>query len=590
MLTLKRKMHLFSLMLSIVPVLVLGLLSSFLAARSVQEEVIQHHQTALKQIRSQVDSFINQMDQISLFLAANETIVGSLDRGLSIGNVDASVQAMSVIHNIVATSDVPFEVSLILTQFNTVYSSRMGLIRQIDSPLNEIVKQMQRAQLTSLKVSPNTYVNQPDMLIVRSIPINSSSPKGVVVLHLNVNRFHQLIEQTEFFGNRHIILVDDQNQLILSGMKGQGESLSPTSEPFMAAMSFLNHSGEPHEDYIISSVLSAVNSWNYIAISPTKDVYQRADDIRKVTWLLVLIICLIWGLAAVIGLNLILVPLQRLFQKLAIREGGGQETDIVTALDRYMDDMHDTNERLQKRLNEQMPVLKEHFLQQLIRGERSSVESESEIDWHISSKLSGNQFYVGVVDLDRFIAFKQTYNDRDRSLIMFALRKMIEEIVEEHYPALVFTPKQGQVVFIIGVGEATEASGQTIRSIGIEILNKVKLYFQFTVSTAIAEPREGLAQIHYGYEQALSYLEYRWTIGPNAMITSQVIGPSMSLSNKEMVKKERAIVSSVAKGDFESARQHLHLLVQDVSTSLGSSESVRGLFAYLVGELDDLLQ
>jgi hypothetical protein len=100
----------FSLLMSIVPVLLLGMIASYIMARSIQEEVNTNHQIILKQLEVQVDAFMQSLDKTSLALANMQTIQKSLASGISMNNSRASLDMIDSISKLTGNSEVEFEV------------------------------------------------------------------------------------------------------------------------------------------------------------------------------------------------------------------------------------------------------------------------------------------------------------------------------------------------------------------------------------------------------------------------------------------------------------------------------------------------
>ncbi|RKN83777.1 helix-turn-helix domain-containing protein [Paenibacillus ginsengarvi] len=592
----KSKLLAFTIVLSVVPVLLLGGISSYLASVSLQEEVDSHQRTILRTVQMQVDAFVNRMDQMSLSLAANSTLLRAAEFGMSMDMFESSVQTIDLLQNTVGNSDVPIDVALILTRFNSVYSNRFGLIRQIDYPYNEIVKQMMPpTQLFSFKIPPNTYANQKDMLIVRTIPLNASNPKGILLLQLNADRLKELLEQTGSPLNRSLIVVDELGRQIVSE---HTDALRPDTGLESAVLGLMTSPDRlperiSHDDqtYIVSSIRSALNGWTYIALTSTAEMSRKSNNIQLVSIALAVFIAVVWGLAAVIGSNRLFVPLQRLMAKakMAPEEADRSDPDVVVELDRYLNDMSRANEHLLRRLNEQMPTLKEHALQSLIRGEWPTGETERE--WGaFTATLVGKWYAVGIAEVDRPQELKNSYSEHDRSLILYALRKMVEEIGEEFGPVIAFSPKLGQIVFLTAAEEPGPALDKSMLEYGGRIRDNVKLYFRLTVSVAIAEPREGLGRVHESYEEALSYLAHRFTMGPDSLVSRHTAARQPHFPYRQWIRLERSVMSALARSEYGEAMEHVSSLVREASESQREPEAILGLFAHLLGEIDGLLQ
>ena len=82
-LSFKRKLIAYSLLLSIVPVLGMGLFSAYYTLASIQEEVERNHQIVLEQTQYQLDQFIKNLEMTAIGLASNVSVLKSVEVGPS---------------------------------------------------------------------------------------------------------------------------------------------------------------------------------------------------------------------------------------------------------------------------------------------------------------------------------------------------------------------------------------------------------------------------------------------------------------------------------------------------------------------------
>ncbi|MBO9606346.1 MAG: helix-turn-helix domain-containing protein [Paenibacillaceae bacterium] len=590
----RQKLMAFSLVLSIVPVLVLGLISSYLFASSLQKEVDSRQYSDLKHMQTQFDTYVARMDQTSLALASNALVQRAVESGISMNTLDISLPFLDEMKNTVNSTDLPIDVTVILNKFDSVYSQQTGIMRQIDYQFTEIAKLVWSGVNTSYKIPPGTYMKQADLLIVRPVPLNATTPQGLLVVSLKTNRFVELMEQSGSQLSQSLLVFDDTGRLVVSANTGD-----ETPDTTAAIQGALGKSGPlPTElavggkKYLITSVRSTANGWQYVAATSASDIAAEANRIRYISWMIAGAIALIWGAAAIVGSNRLFVPLQRLVAGIAGRDAGGGKPsgDVIHTLDHAMRELKQTNEHLMLRLNEQMPIVKEHALLNLLRGELLASEAVMLEQETRLGPLGAKWFYVGVAEIDQWLDLRTSYNESDRSLIMYALRKMIEEIGEADFPVLGVSPKQGQIVFLVAAGERSNKVDDQVSQFARQIGAQISRYFPFTVSVAIAEAREGFERVHLSFEEAQSRLMLRLALGPNTLIEPGVAAAASTASFKRLIQLERTIVAAIAQGRFGDAADHLRQLTREASASMHSFEAIIGLFAYLIGDIDASLQ
>ncbi|RKN85805.1 AraC family transcriptional regulator [Paenibacillus ginsengarvi] len=594
--TFKRKLYLYSLLLCIVPVLLLGSVSSWLASRMVQDEVDHNHQIILRQIQLQVDHFLQTLDKASIGLANNATIEKSAQVGFSMQQLDTSLDMIDLLQKQRNFSDIPFQISIVYSNFDQVYSNRDGLMQLSQFGYGEIARQL-RASNTGLAVlAPRTYPNQDELLVIRSVPLFiTDKADGFVMLHIPSSELSSFVQSVQLGERRKLLVMNDKGTVVASHDPSEiGRRVnSPELYRYWAGPD--RSASEIKMDgvsYQVSMERSAFNNWTYLALTESSLLTGKAKRIETLTWATAAALMAIWVLIALFGTNRLYNPIQRLTAKFSgDGKGGGQtQRDGLEALDSFIHHVVMTNDRLQHRLDEQLPYLKETVYQQLLRGEMDDREIRDKTE-HYGFPLKGHYFSVCLVDLDEYGRFRETYKDKDRSLLFYALRKMCEELCEQEpeFSCITASPLPGQVAIVIGTDRMDEETVK-VRKLVAPIGDKVRDYFPFTVTVALSVPGKDYRSIADGYQQALELLSYRLLLGHNQFITPGDLKPSVQQSRLTIVRKLKKIVSSIAQGDLDGAAEELRELVRDVPQYVQNSETVLGLFAYLIGELDMLLQ
>ncbi|TMV43208.1 AraC family transcriptional regulator [Paenibacillus mesophilus] len=591
----KRKIFGYMFLLSIVPLLVLGTFSTLNTAKVVQKEVDHNHQIILRQFQYQINDFLKKLESASLQLASNIVIEKSVKTGLASSDLSQTFAAIDTLQKLRTYSDINLDVSLIYTKFQKVFSTKDGYINQADFAYNELVKRTGYKYDRATIIPPNQAQGLNELLVVRPVPtFNEVAPDGVVVIHVQTERLIELFNQAQLGEGRKLLVIDDKGTIVMSqDSRELGSKLTPSSELYsfwQNPESFATAFTLDGIHYNLSSQKSAMNQWTYIALTPTKELSRKSDNIKYVTWSLVGLLALLWLLLSLIGSNRLYHPIQRLLHKFSSDDKPGRgNKDGLEALDSIYQHMAKANERLRSELSEQMPFWKEAFVQQLLRGEMSEADIRGKLEQH-SVPLRGAYFYVCLVDVDEYGRFKQQYLENDRALLLYALRKMVEEIAEESFSCMTASPIPGQVAIIAGVDKANETTDQALEALADEFRSKVRQYFQFTVTVSVSRAKRGYGGIGEACQEALDLLGYRLLMGHDVNISQRVIEPSIRQSSSSLLHGQKKIVMALAKGDLDEANAQLEQMMHIVPQYVHNSETALGLFAYLLGELDYLLQ
>lgn len=586
----RRKLLLYSLVLSILPVLTVGLLSSYFASRSIQREVDQNHQYMLNQMQVQLNQFTKSIHTNSIYIATNLSVEKSVKEGPGIENLSASLEMNETIRRIRSTSPVRFNVSIVYKKFNNyTYSNEFSAQQLAEKRLLTILDKMKPQENEAIIVPANTFDDQPEMLLYRPVPIQSAYTEGVLILHVDPQDILQFVGSMEHGYGTRVLVADEHNRIVISSNRGEmGKSLDGVIRPAKAGKS-----GEVMIEgvgYKVQTEKSATNDWTYIAITPKKELTAQSHRIQLTTWIVIGLQVLLWACIAALGTSRMYVPIQRLTEKLMPRQRQERNRgDGLAMLGDYMEQLADANRQLHNRLNEQFPYLRQGIFQQLLRGEMSERELAIAAG-HANIKLQGEYVFVCVAEADDIAAFQRTYREKDRALIHYALLKMMEETFHGVPFSAVFTPKTGQVVMLVGLDSDDADAKSLLRGRADEARGHVRTYFRFAISVAIGSPLSSFTEIGKGYEEAVALLGHRFILGEDMTIAADDADEGLMRLSRETGETQKRIVHHVFNGNMNESRELLSRLVSELRQAHVKPETAMGLFSYMLGELDYMLQ
>jgi two-component system response regulator YesN len=177
--------------------------------------------------------------------------------------------------------------------------------------------------------------------------------------------------------------------------------------------------------------------------------------------------------------------------------------------------------RLREQLQESLPLLRERFLNRLVRGIAERVEIADRLEL-LNLDLSGPYFEALIVDLDT--------EDADEELMRFGVQKIVEECVEGS-GAVVFRDARENVVVLLQGGSAGEARTAALET-AEAIADRSEGRLSRTVSVGYSEPAEGWSGIPVVYRDARTALAQRMVLGARQVIgIGQVRGAEQQSSS-----------------------------------------------------------
>lgn len=590
----KRKLLIYTLLFSIAPVVIVGMISSYIITVNISEEVERSHQTTLEQIKFQLDQFGANLQLASIYMASNESVQKSIQLGLSNENVTDTLQMTESIRDQRIFSPIRFDVAVLYSNYNHVYSTKDVIDTYSNSIYYQIMQTIRPKYNESFIVTPKTFHNQEDLLLFRPVPLHSYYTSGILVLHVSIEELMQFTNKLHLGYDSKIFIVDHNGRIVLSQNKAEiGTQLTSLTNLYHYWQNPDGFSGTytlDAEKYKLSSMKSGLNNWTYIVMTPMKRLSEKPDHIQNITWVIVAILTFLWVLISFISSRHMYFPIERLLHKFpSVSDPNSDKAmDAIKQLDLYLQRMETSNRDLRRQLDEYLPYLKESMYHRLFWGELSEEEIRRKID-KLDLPVQGTWFYICVIMVDEITSFTKTYQGRDRSLIQYSLRKMAEEIFKDKMPCMTLIPQTGQVAVVIGRHRISKESDQEVYELADSCRIHIKQYFHFTVSVSISRGRQHYSSIHTGYMDALSMLNYRLLMGRDVTIADNKVDLAIKRSGKEMIKLQKEIAFHVAQGRLDEANALLDQMIQQVPQYAQNSETVLGLFSQMLGELSHLM-
>ncbi|MBO9610089.1 MAG: helix-turn-helix domain-containing protein [Paenibacillaceae bacterium] len=592
--TFTRKLMVYSMLLGIVPLLLLGLLSSYMAARNVQQEVNDNHRIILKQIEYQVDAFMKGLEVISVQLANDLAIEKALRYGISMQNLEPSLEMVETINKYRSYSSIAFNVSVINPSYDQAYSNQFGLHALKEYPFYEMIRgSVDTSQLKTIQIPPHTYPNQPELLLIRTIHMNALPSNGMLIMHIDAKQLNELFQSVNLGYKRTMLVIDDQGRIVLSGNQEEiGTRLSSSSDLYRywknggtAASTFTLDRAE----YQLSSQKSAFNNWTYISMTPTGELTRKSDHIRRITWYFAGALIVIWLMIAFFGSRRLTIPLRRITQK--VTQDIRATRNEFQALDDYMDRMVEINRDLNVRLNEQQPHIKDSIILQLLRGELGDEQGVAKIRQY-GLKLTGQWFHVCIVEVDPSGPFMQGSAEPDKVSFMTAFARHTAEICEPHYACATTWIQPGQLAVIVETEETNDVVEDKLLHVCAEIRDKLNALFAVPATIAMSRIYRGYGNMGEAYQEALRLMQYRGMVDNRKTITHKEIMhvAHSRQSSRIFVKWQNTIVDRIAEGEWHAAAREIGAMIDAMPEYVPNTASSMGIFTFLLGGIDHMLQ
>lgn len=587
-LTYPSRLLFYSLLLVIVPIFLLGTISSRLLSQSIQAEVNSNHQVILRQLGDRIDDMLLSLERTSVQLADSPSIKESLKSGLGDEQQQQSQHMINSIMNALTTGPIPFNMTLYYTRFSTMYSSQYGIVRDIEYPYNEIVRTAQARSTSSLVVSLNSDPNTGDMFFVRTVPLHSTDPLGFLIVQLEKDSVRRFLDNLQLSGGRKVMIVDDRGAIVAKQeILGVREQLQPTDELYPFWEADYPYSGTVKLDnisYNVAALPSSVQDWTYIALTPVTELSAKANNILRITWSFIIAMLFVWTVAAAVVARRMYRPIVQIAEKFAHPSEEQRSKDMLHTIDAMLEQMRDRNALLQVELNEYKPYTKEMIVQHLLT-EGSTYKELEMATAEFDLSLEEREFYVAVVQFEQTGLLSRANTEHDWGVLTRRLRRHAEQLGESGaYKAFAVT-MPGHVAILFDVPEQDEGALTVIVSFGDRIRQFAEAELHVPASVAVSNSHIGSAGIAEAYREAVAFLKYKWTLGYQATISVQMVARTEAISLHNLARWKSAAVSSLMRCDAAEAQMYVSRLLNSLPDALRQSEAASGLMSMMISDI-----
>ncbi len=173
-------------------------------------------------------------------------------------------------------------------------------------------------------------------------------------------------------------------------------------------------------------------------------------------------------------------------------------------------------ERLQQRFNENLPFLREHFLNTLIRGNAVS-DLETKLQTY---RIDLSPFKTGVMvcKIDHFRSLRFEVAEAQVQLLMLRIIDVFKELTLQVSNSISFQGYNQEIVTIFNAPAGVEFPIQEMVKLAEKIKDQVLVEVGFEVSIGIGRIYSEIKDIGLAYKEAVKALNYRLVYGDNNVL------------------------------------------------------------------------
>jgi two-component system, response regulator YesN len=206
--------------------------------------------------------------------------------------------------------------------------------------------------------------------------------------------------------------------------------------------------------------------------------------------------------------------------------------------------------RMEKLLEQNIPVLREKFLQELL-GEvcLSPDELNQRMDF---LKISQGQFFLLALELDEYEQFVNTNLEQERQLKKLVIQRISQEIIDGYHNGYILVKENNTFVMLVYYSEI-----MGILDIAESIQKRIGSYLSLSVSIGISLGANGFQDYRKAYNEAVAALRHKFYLGEGSIVYFGDIQIMGNIPFTNGIFENGPIIDCIKVGDLKSALEQI---------------------------------
>ena len=592
----------FVVILSIVPVLIVGIFSFIRSSKIIDEHVANEKQHSVFQIQTNVEQLLKTIDHSVTQFSTSPHIKHALKDPLRSEQFQLYNQLRQEMgHQQTFDTKVGDFVLMSFTQ-NWLLNNH-GLQRLDEETASQMIDTYADSQIASTwileKKQKDLYKSLPSpncdyqVTLVQHIPFTSSTKTGLTLT--NIPTCSLLDLQTVNNENESFIILDDQGQII----SHTDQSLIGEKYKNQDVLQFLTENDEElgqinstldGVEYKITYRTSSYNNWTYLSLVKLTDINKQSRSIGWFTFFICGFIALFSLIVGYLGSKRIYRPVQRI-QEIVLRS---LKTDSeITSKNEFelietqFHNMLKQNDALEETLQSQVSQLKQFFISRLLDGRIHEDELPGKFDY-FGYNFDYSRLSLLAIQIDSLE--ESGYKNKEEDVILLVINNMVEKLIPSTHRLTPIVKNNVQVTILTSNHETDEQHIYYLNNIAESIQQKVKEELNITVSIGVSNPFTTLTLSKTAYKEALEALKYTLKYGIDSVIFFESLERSQSFHTFFPKHIENEMFDAIKIADKEQVDRILEQFVAEVFTKDLNHHQYQIIFIRFLNDLIELMQ
>jgi two-component system response regulator YesN len=542
---------------------IFGTLLYIRSARSLEQQTIEANQNMLIQLNRSADLLLSQVDQYLSRLAL-ETSVSDFMRYYQSKDLLGQNRVNATIDNNLLLSRYINSISIFYFHDNKVYSTNRGVRELKDFPDRALFEAAKRGRLNYNWLPTRSLWDEKSgetikvITIIKPVPLGSFEPEAVIIVNINESFLRE--SMNAIIGNEEleVLVVDEHARFISSNQLASPHALQRQKSNLQRA--FRQKSGYypskiSRKKVIVSFVTSEAFGWKYISIIPYQAIVAKIRFIRNYAIIISFLAVLLGIAVALFFSNRFFQPIRLIAGLLKDEESPSRENDLLKYIETNVNRLVAKNEKIEKTINEHLPVLRSNFLGGLLKG---SVTGPAEIDERL------RYYGINLGDSAAFVVFlfhtnrgtvAEAENEAEfqHNLRAVYLMEQISGLPVEAKSTILVNTEENEIAVIFGLqGNDTETWEEHTARIGAAIHQIFQSHKTDRYAIAVGAVKKEIYRIADSYREAREAMHYRVLIGNQKIICYAAIQNLKAENYEYPYREETELIAAIKQGELQA--------------------------------------
>lgn len=454
-------------------------------------------------------------------------------------------------------------VYLINDYTNTVVDSRLGLNDAEAFYDQDIIERLRDP------VTANHSVLIPRTL---SLPLTGDKPKEVTtiirfyekgssisafVMNVDTDNLMTLLQNNSNYANRSVTVLNDRDKKVYSSISLNQEQIAELRSHGSKGESgwkLFQPRTQGEQLMVYASVsIKGIQDWTFIETIPKSVILGKITVLRNTSLILFFVLFVASLTVIVLISKRVYSPIQELISRVmrqhqAEKPGQGHSANELDYLsDVFIAQRNQINELTEQwRLNKFLG--RERFLRDFLGETYHSAEEIGSqfLEWGID--LPKDQLSVAIFRIDLFSKFTETYSEKDRRLLRFAMSNIIQESLQSSKHKLQTVDMGDDHVAVVLSAPLSEEYAKKLQ-VSQQLIEQ---YLSVGTTVAWGRTLPSLTDMHEIYMETYELTQERFRFGHRSLIVKAWLPDAPGELYHLPMNKERQITQALSKGNADT--------------------------------------